>query len=280
MCFDSAGHIKWVTEGLSWMTLSSATPGIDSASNLFFTGSFRDSIVFTGHKLTTWPGLKDMFIVKMDQNGMVKWAHQTRSSICAGEKIITDKAGNSYVTGYFKGLGHFGNYDVLSYTSQDAFLARYDSSGECLGVIHFPNGEGDGISQDANGNPAFICTFIGSTSAGGNQYQSYGNYSDLLFIKCSAITSIGEPKPEKEDRLLIYANPTTGKCTITIPAEFLNEKHLALQIFDSQGKLVQQAPIEKVDGKINLTIETQSRGMYNAILSNARKSYSGKIIFR
>jgi hypothetical protein len=262
------------------MTLSSATPGVDNASNLFFTGSFRDSIVFPGHKLTTGPGLKDMFIVKMDQNGMVKWAKQTQSSVCAGEKIITSEAGNSYVTGYFKGLGHFGNYNVFSYTSQDAFLARYDSSGECMGVIHFPNGEGDGITQDAAGNPAFICTFTGSTSAGGNQYQSYGYYPDLLFMKCSAITGIEGLKSTAQNQLVIYANPTTGKCNITIPDEFINEKHLTLKVFDSQGRLVQQAPMEITDGKIKLNIEAQAKGMYNAILSNGRKSYSGKIVFR
>ena len=103
---------------------------------------------------------------------------------------------------------------------------------------------------------------------------------DFILAKCSAIAGIEEPKINLLNQLLIYANPTTGKCTITIPEEFINEKYLTLQVFDSQGKLIQQAPVEKIDGKIKLNIESQARGTYTALLGNGTKSYIGKIIFR
>jgi len=65
-----------------------------------------------------------------------------------------------------------------------------------------------------------------------------------------------------------------------IPYEFIPEKQITLLLFDSQGRLIQQAPVDnKTDGKIKLNIEAQAKGMYNVILSNGKKSYSGKIIF-
>ena len=122
-----------------------------------------------------------------------------------------------------------------------------------------------------------IFNFI--TTIGQNNYYSHGS-SDFIFAKCSAITGTGETKSTIQNQLLIYANPTIGKCNITIPDDFLNEKHLSLKVFDSQGKLVQQVPVEKAEGKIKLNFEAQAKGIYNALLSNGKKSYSGKILVR
>ncbi len=58
-----------------------------------------------------------------------------------------------------------------------------------------------------------------------------------------------------------------------------NESDLTLQIYDLKGKLVQQSKVEPSEGKISLNIEAQAKGMYTAILSNGKKSYSGKIVF-
>ena len=79
--------------------------------------------------------------------------------------------------------------------------------------------------------------------------------------------------------LIIYANPTTGKCNITIPEEFNNEKDLTLQIFDTKGNLIQQTHVEMIDNKIKLNIESEAKGIYNVVLTNGKKNYTGKIIF-
>ncbi|OFY33045.1 MAG: hypothetical protein A2X01_08850 [Bacteroidetes bacterium GWF2_35_48] len=79
--------------------------------------------------------------------------------------------------------------------------------------------------------------------------------------------------------LTIYANPNTGKCDIAIPEEFRNEKNLILKIYDLQGKEIQQAKIEMFENKIKLNIEAEAKGVYNVILTNGKKNYSGKIIF-
>jgi len=279
MCFDESCNVQWVTEGISKMTYSYSDLAIDKDNNIYYTGCFRDTISFSGNLLITWPGMKDLFFVKMDKNGKVQWLSQTRASIAEGLDLISDSIGNTYVTGYFKGQATFGNDKIVSFSDKDMFLARYNTEGTCNDVIHFANGNGNGLSQDAEGKPAFIFIFIGTASFGGNKYESYG-YSDLVFAKCAALTGIEEPGKTMQNNLSIYANPSNGKCTITIPDEFMNEKQLTLRVFDTRGRLIQQSSIEKADGKIKLNIEAQAKGSYTAVLGNGKKSYTGKIIFR
>ena len=81
------------------------------------------------------------------------------------------------------------------------------------------------------------------------------------------------------NELVIYANPNAGKCTITIPDEFKKETKLTLQIFDNTGQLLQQTPVEMMQDKISVNITAEAKGMYTAVLSNGKKSYTGKIIF-
>ena len=81
------------------------------------------------------------------------------------------------------------------------------------------------------------------------------------------------------NNLIIYANPNTGKCTITIPNEFKTETKLTLQIFDNTGHLLQQIPVEMLQDKVIVNITAEAKGTYTAVLSNGIKSYTGKIIF-
>jgi hypothetical protein len=120
--------------------------------------------------------------------------------------------------------------------------------------------------------------FSGTTTVGHKTIESYGS-SDFIFAKCSAITGVEEQKSNWQNKLLIYANPTTGKCTVTIPEEFLNEKQLTLQVFDFQGKLIEKTVLALADGKIRLNLEARAKGMYQVVLDNGRKSYTGKVVF-
>ena len=283
MCFDEGCNVQWVTEGISKMTYSYSDLAIDKDNNIYYTGCFRDTISFSGNLLMTWPGMKDLFFVKMDKDGRVQWLSQTRASIAEGSDLISDSIGNTYVTGYFKGQATFGNNKIVSFSDKDMFLARYSTEGTCSGVIHFPNGDGNVLSLDAEGDLAFAFTFLNETTIGDSTYRSYNSLplnTDLVFAKCDALTGIEEPGKTLQNSLSIFANPSNGKCTITIPDEFMNEKQLTLQVFDTRGRLIQQAPIEKADGKIKLNIEAQAKGSYTAILGNGKKSYTGKIIFR
>jgi hypothetical protein len=280
ICLDSNGTAKWVKEGFSKITESLSDIAIDNSGNIYQTGSFHDSIVFGGNVIKA-PGSHEMFLVKYDKTGRFLWARNSQSNgaYTEGLGLTLNNDGNVFTTGSYTGNTYFGDFYIHSNGLDCMFLAGYDSLGKCLGVYHFFNGYGTGLTHDSDGNLFLSALLSGSATLGSKTYNTYGGY-DLIIAKCSEITGIEEPEKDLSNRLLIYANPTTGKCNITIPDEFLNEKKLTLQVFDSQGRLVQQAPVEITDGKIRLNIEAQAKGTYTVILSNGKKSYSGKIIFR
>ena len=103
---------------------------------------------------------------------------------------------------------------------------------------------------------------------------------DVFIAKLDVFTGVEEGEGRTaNNQLIIYANPTTGKSNITVPDDFVNEKFLTLSIYDNIGKLIQQKTLEMNDGKIELNLESEAKGIYNVTLSNKKKSYNGKIIF-
>jgi hypothetical protein len=70
-----------------------------------------------------------------------------------------------------------------------------------------------------------------------------------------------------------------GKCNITIPEEFLTVPSLTLRIMDSLGRLVSEQTVFRGQNRIQINLEAQAKGVYNASLSNGSKVFYGRIVF-
>ncbi|MCX6267085.1 MAG: T9SS type A sorting domain-containing protein [Bacteroidetes bacterium] len=278
--FDTTGKIIWVkTMGGKGDDIG-GTIGIDGSGNIYTTGTFQDTAYFDNIRLTNGNKI-DWYIAKYNTKGTALWARQaniTGTTAYHGVNSVNTE-GQIYAVGTFSGNASFGDHTVIANSPNDMFLTRYSSDGICMGVANIPNTFHRSVINDHNGNAYVTGSMQGSVNFGHTTLSSYGSF-DVCIAKHDALTAIPDPHDQPQHKLVINANPTTGKCTITIPEEFINEKYLTLQVFDSQGKLIQQAPVEKVDGKIKLNIEAQARGTYTALLGNGTKSYTGKIIFR
>jgi len=276
--FDSIGHVKWVkligypnnTQAISF--------SMDNNGNSYNTGSFLDGYaVFDNDTIHT--NTNDFFIAKYDQFGNFKWVQQSNASLGAyGGIVTTDNIGNTYMTGSFSGNANFGSYNTTSSTSSDMFIVRYDSSGSCIGVRNVGQALGGTITSDENSNAYITGCFLNTANFGSSALVSHGNI-DIFIAKLNAITGISHLDKAVSNNLIIYANPTTGKCNITVPDEFLNETNLTLSIFDNSGKIIQQKKLEMSENKIKLDLEAEAKGIYTAVLSNGKKSYTGKIVF-
>ena len=69
--------------------------------------------------------------------------------------VATDAAGNAYITGFFQGTLHLGSTTLTSSSSNDAFMAKYSSTGACVWAAHLGAGaiaSGSGIAVDSTGN--------------------------------------------------------------------------------------------------------------------------------
>jgi len=255
---------------------------LDDHNNIYLSGSFNDTMSVDGTTLTAKNSYGDMFFCKFDSAFNLIWARQSN---CNGEQggysqwVRKDSEDKFYVSGYFSGDASFGIYNVTASVTMDMFLVRYTQDGDCMGIIHFGEAKANDFNIDSNGDIVVAGDFMNTVNIGGTSLTSHG-YSDMFFAKTSAIVGITETKAAVSNQLLIYANPTTGKCTVTVPDDFLNAKNLMLSIFDSNGKLIQQKKLEMNEGRIKLDLEEEEKGIYNVTLSDGKRVYGGRIVFQ
>jgi len=270
---------------VQWLRIAGAPDGstgrqisIDKTGNIYFTGTLYGPIGYFEQD-TIHSVYGDCFITKYTSEGTYQWARGIQPSKSAmGWGIVSDKGNTIYFSGTFDGTAHFGQLILTAESPSDMFIARYTGEGTCIGVNQYSRGLYPGINVDYSGNLFMTGSFLSTLVVGPQPLQSRGSY-DMFIAKCSPITGIVQPKPESSNTLLIYANPNTGQCRVTIPEEFNHETTLILEIYDQTGRLIQKAQLNITGDSIELDISAQVKGMYNAILSNGKKYYSGKIIF-
>ncbi len=273
--FDSLGSVQWAKRFGGPNFEFKSRLSLDAVGNIYTTAYFTDSIYFDT-TLLTHPG-KDVFLAKFDPSGNFLWARQLHASGNAESyDIDADVDGNVYITGFFSQSATFGSH-TLTPANYSMFLARYNSQGDCLGVRHFESAIGTNVLSD-QGSVIVSGTFADSVSLGNNTIISNG-LSDMFIARHDAFTGVGEFQGLRKSSLFIYANPSNGKCTITIPEEFQYESNLVLSILGRNGRTIKEYPIGIHDGKIRLNLEAEAKGIYIARLSNGVKQYTGKIVF-
>jgi hypothetical protein len=112
---------------------------VDGSGNSYITGYFQTGAVFgpgEANQVTlTASGASDIYTAKYGPNGAFAWVRKVGGSGAdIGYGIAADSAGNSYVTGYFRGVAVFGsgepNQTTLTVTGgADIFIAKYDTNG-------------------------------------------------------------------------------------------------------------------------------------------------------
>lgn len=167
--FGTSGNMIWTGQfGTNSSDENACSIAVDGAGNAYVAGN--TSGVFAGQ---TSSGGKDAYIVKYDSLGNAVWTRQfgTTNNDYA-YSIAVDSVGNSYVAGATSGT--FTGQTPSGGT--DAFIAKYDSSGNAVWARQFgTNASGEdqalGVAVDGSGNAYvagyFAGTFIGQTSLGG-----------------------------------------------------------------------------------------------------------------
>lgn len=280
--FDTAGNVQWVKTMGGPNSDGSRSISLDGSGNIYVTGLFKDTAYFGTAMLSNGTN-KDWFLAKYSNTGNFIWVRQAHitGNIYNDYSVSSDVAGNVYVSGGFSGTAVFGTYTVTATTPTDLFVVRYDNNGNCIGVVQTGNhqfGVGPVISNKTGG--FYVAgEFADTTSFGSYVLPNYDGGTDVFVARHDALTGITEESRLTNNQLLIFANPTAGKCNITVPYEFIHEKDLVLSIYDNTGKLVQQQKMDMSGERIKINLEQEAKGMYHAVLSNGRESYNGKIIF-
>jgi hypothetical protein len=218
--------------------------------------------------------------MKYNSSGTFQWIREFTASnqVLTSRGISVDHQDNVYVTGFFSDTATFGNFTLFAQSVIDAFLVRYSSNGNCIGADNVPFGLGKDVAVDINDRPVITGPFSVINTAAGT-VNSHG-LVDASIIMHDIINGVTETEKTRGNELLIYSNPTTGKCNITMPDEFLNKNgKLTLTLYDSFGKVIRSYLVQVKDGTIKLNLDYEAAGIYIVTLTDGHKLFKGKIIF-
>jgi hypothetical protein len=214
---------------------------VDGGGNSLVTGYFSGTAMFGGIQLIS-NGLKDIFIAKYDTNGNCLWAKQsggTEDDIAYG--IATDEDGNSFITGGFRNSLSFGTIRLVSYGSDDIFIAKYDPNGNCLWAKQAGDTCGDigySIAVDGNGNSYITGEFQRDGLFGTHSITSIGDY-DIFTAKydpngeCIWVKNLGG---ETEDRGRHISVDAIGDCYVTGQINTNGNNDIFITEYDPYGR--------------------------------------------
>jgi len=164
--YDGNGNVLWARQSNSLDVSSEVYPvamSADKKGNAFLTGSYQDSITFGSYKLTSLSSktTENIFMVKYDGNGNLKWAKQSHSNSTSDNGIVAygitnDGYGASYATGYFQGSLQFDSIQLSSSSATGAytaFVVKYDSNGQAIWAQQTAGStqmQGYSLASDAN----------------------------------------------------------------------------------------------------------------------------------
>jgi hypothetical protein len=149
----------------------------DASGNVYTVGEFFSQTMVIGtttlHNQAYINGEAEMFVAKFDACGKFKWAKQAGGNdLVRAKSVATDASGNVVVAGYFRAdTLHFGTSSIklINTSSTDAFVAKYDSTGNVIWAT-----QGKGNAQDQ--------IYSVATDLFGNVYIAGGFASTALTI--------------------------------------------------------------------------------------------------
>jgi hypothetical protein len=185
---DNAGEWQWAVNAGGGGADAGSSIAVDGQGNSYITGVFYDVALFGNITLTSigGPADPDVFVAKLDTNGIWQWAVRGGGYIGdAGYGIDVDSNGNSYVTGHFMYSAYFGSFYLISQGSADVFVAKLDTDGVWMWAVSGGGSQPDyvcDIAVDSNGNTYLTGDFEGSATFGTETITSLGN-ADVFIAK-------------------------------------------------------------------------------------------------
>jgi hypothetical protein len=201
--YDPNGNVLWAKSPAGSVYNGYVTT--DQKGNAYIAADFTSpNVVFGSTTLNNTSGSTNLLLAKYDPNGNVLWAKTATSSGGTDQPytINSDKMGNVYLTGTNgSGTLTFGSHTINLVGNLDAFVVKYDSSGNANWAKNFGGGGGNGqtagcsIAADAVGNVYISGYFGASTITFGTSTITNGNLggpNDAYFI--AKYDSSGNPQ--------------------------------------------------------------------------------------
>ncbi len=192
--FDSNGKVLWANAETGPAPNSLAT---DSYNNVYMSGYYNDTAYYGTHKLIPY-SYYNIFLVKYDSSGNLKWATQAVADSGASDdfsySVFTDKNNQVYITGYSTSARlRFGSKVLIK---PGAFLAKYDSSGNAIWAKTLWQGWAAAGTINSSNHIYITGGFMDTVIVGKDTLRS-NNRGSLSVIKCDTTGNIIWAKQSK-----------------------------------------------------------------------------------
>lgn len=166
----------------------------DSAGNLFVTGYYADSAIFSDISIGSRKG-NHFFLAKYSKEGILLWIKTTgfAAGQSQGTGITIGKNDYLYITGYFYDSLALDKIILTSSGNEDVFLAKYDLEGDLQWAVS-GGGPGYNLSRSLStdkisGNIYIAGSFSGTAHFGGKEIKSKGG-DDIFLISYNSSGSV------------------------------------------------------------------------------------------
>ncbi len=158
----------------------------DRHGNAFVAKQFISQITFGPYTLIG-PPEDNMYFVKYNSAGVVQWAkcpNQSYFSQTIVTSLITDTAGNVFITGFFNDSLYFGSTRLYA-NSTSMFLVKYDNNGNVLWARQASSGTSfpTSVATDEKGNCYVTGYYVGLAVFGSYFLSSSGAATTPIIVK-------------------------------------------------------------------------------------------------
>ena len=164
----------------------------DAAGNIYLGGNFLGSVQF-GQTTLTSRGERDVFLVKLNHEGVPLWAIQFGGPAWdEGWEVASATDGGVYVTGLFASTAGFGGFNLTSRGLDDAFLAKVNPSGSVVWAKQgggAADDEGWGVAADRAGAVLFTGAFAGTARFDESILESTGGSRDIFLVRLDDVSA-------------------------------------------------------------------------------------------
>ena len=221
--YNGLGVFQWVTQAGGTGSDIGFGVSFNSSNEVFITGSFKGTAIFGSTTLTATNTTSDVFIAKLNSNGVFQWAHSgTGNYTNKGVDINCDSLGNVYVTGMFSDTITFGSTHP-NQAQNVIFVIKYNNSGSELWFRIVGGGITNAVHSIAVDNVG-LCwitgDFTGSLTFYGTPNVTLTNpYPNKIFVaKYSSSGTIIWTHADGSDNAITSRSinlNNTGSCWIT-----------------------------------------------------------------
>lgn len=137
--YNSSGNRVWsrVITGATGGTNGASRPlAVDSSGNVYRIGHFSGSVSFGGQTVSS-AGNLDVMLAKYNSSGTAQWIRRMGGSQDdTGEAVVTDSAGDLYISGSYWGNGDWdpgsGTRTLTHKGNSDIYFGKYTSGGNLI----------------------------------------------------------------------------------------------------------------------------------------------------